>query len=74
MRPKLVQFSHYVQDDKQKSWGNFFSKLGELIGFGEPEKVEFSKKTVFVVVVGLLVYNSTHLCSRRCLFLILQGG
>jgi len=72
MRPKLVQFYHCLQDDK-KRWGNFL-KLGELIGFGEPEKVEFSKKTVFFVVVGLLVYNSTHLCSRRCLFLILQGG
>jgi len=30
MRPKLVQFSHGVQDDKQKSWGNFFFKIGGI--------------------------------------------
>jgi len=73
MRPKLVQFSHCLQDDK-KRWGNFL-KLGELIGFGEPEKVEFSKKTVFFLLLLVCWYIIVHISvADDALFFILQGG
>jgi len=49
MRPKLVQFITVCRTTKKD--GVIFLKLGELIGFGEPEKVEFSKKTVFLLLL-----------------------
>jgi len=60
MRPKLVQFYHCMQDDKKKDRG-IFLKLGELIGFGEPEKVEFSKKTVFLLLLLVCWYIIVHI-------------
>ena len=58
----------------KKVGGFFFSKLGELIGFGEPEKVEFSKKTVLLLLL-VCWYIIVHISvADDALFFILQGG